>query len=77
MKQKGSLTEEGLTFETFPRVTIRYFNAEKFSQISQEVLQVWQQTLGIKVTLSPVRLACPYRCNLTERRSDRKRSACF
>ncbi|MDJ0651683.1 MAG: hypothetical protein QNJ27_01535 [Simkaniaceae bacterium] len=46
--------EEGLTLETFPDVTIRQPNGSKVvSQIVQTVQQVWQQTFGIKLALSP------------------------
>lgn len=47
-----ALTEEGLTLETFPGVTIKYpAGVETMSRISQAVQQVWQETFGIKVIL--------------------------
>ncbi|MDJ0652013.1 MAG: peptide ABC transporter substrate-binding protein [Simkaniaceae bacterium] len=49
-----ALTEEGLNLKTFPGLTIRYATgSEVFFQIVQIVQQVWEQTFGIKVTLSP------------------------
>ncbi|MDJ0652483.1 MAG: peptide ABC transporter substrate-binding protein [Simkaniaceae bacterium] len=48
-----ALREEGLTLATFPGITLRYSNSpEQFSQVAQTVQQIWQQTFGIKVTLS-------------------------
>ena len=48
-----ALLEEGLTLTTFPAMTIRYFTGyETFYQIAQIAQQVWQQTFGIKITLS-------------------------
>ncbi len=48
-----ALEEEGLTLETFPEVTLKYFTGyETFSQISHILQEVWTQTFGIKVILS-------------------------
>ncbi len=48
-----ALLEEGLTLATFPSVNIRYSGTSGLdSRIVQTVQQIWQQTFGIKVTLS-------------------------
>ncbi|MDJ0652368.1 MAG: peptide ABC transporter substrate-binding protein [Simkaniaceae bacterium] len=48
-----ALVEEGLTLETFPGVTLSYSTGpEILSRIAQTAQQVWEQTFGIKVTLS-------------------------
>ncbi|MEM8728248.1 MAG: ABC transporter substrate-binding protein, partial [Chlamydiota bacterium] len=48
-----ALTEEGLTLETFPGVTLKYSVTSVIAaRVSQVVQQIWQQTFGIDVALS-------------------------
>ena len=70
MKQKGSLTEEGLTLETFPRVTIRFH--KKFSRFGNKLLEsksLYPHQTGLPISVQLERetirsQAMKFNCNL-------------